>query len=546
MGRFLNSIIPYEAYRRIANSRYFVDKTALLSELVPALDLEERYFCITRPRRFGKSVMAHMIAAFFEKDMDSSTLFEGLEITKGNIGSSIDFDYKDHMNQHQVIFIDFSTVPEQCRSYQDYISSISTGIKDDLAEAYPELSIDQMQSLWDILTNIFQKTGDRFLFVMDEWDALFHMPFVQKKEKDAYLLFLKMMLKDRVYVEFAYMTGVLPIAKYSSGSELNMFTEYDMTITERFSEYFGFLDTEVDHLHEIYRNTQKNPNVTREELRIWYDGYYTAAGHRLYNPRSVVNALVNNQIRNYWTSSGPYDEIFYYIRHNVDEIQDDLALMIAGAGVETRVQEYAAVSQELNTKVEIYSAMVIYGLLTYETASGCVFIPNRELMHQFDQMLLSHDSLGYVHRLAKISAKMLKATLDRDTDTMAEILQYAHNTESPILSYNSEIELSAVVNLVYLAARDRYRVEREDKSGRGYVDFIFYPEKKNADAILLELKIDHTPEEAIAQIKDKDYILRFQGKLGEHPKYTGRILAVGIGYSRTTKEQCCKVEVLKP
>ena len=129
---------------------------------------------------------------------------------------------------------------------------------------------------------------------------------------------------------------------------------------------------------------------------------------------------------------------------------------------------------------------------------------------------------------------------------MAEILQYAHNTESPILSYNSEIELSAVVNLVYLAARDRYRVEREDKSGRGYVDFIFYPEKKNADAILLELKIDHTPEEAIAQIKDKDYILRFQGKLGEHPKYTGRILAVGIGYSRTTKEHCCKVEVLKP
>lgn len=547
MGRFLNSIVPYEAYNRIAHSRYFVDKTALLSELISALDLGDRYFCITRPRRFGKSVMAHMIAAFFEKDMDSSTIFEGLGITKKDADFSFNFDHKDHMNQHPVIFIDLSTVPEQCMSYQDYILYITTGLKNDLSEAYPELSIDPMHSLWDILTDIYQKTGDRFLFVMDEWDAMFHMSFSQKKDKDAYLLFLKMLLKDRVYVEFAYMTGVLPIAKYSSGSELNMFTEYDMTITERFSQYFGFLDKEVDRLYEIYRNTQKNPKVTREDLRTWYDGYCTAAGGRLYNPRSVVNALVNNQIRNYWTSSGPYDEIFYYIRHNVDEIQDDLALMITGAGIETRIQEYAAVSQELNTKVEIYSAMVIYGLLTYEEASGCVSIPNRELMHQFDQMLLSHDNLGYVHRLAKISTKMLKSTLDGDTKTMAEILQYAHDTESPILSYNSEIELSAVVNLVYLAARDKYRVEREDRAGKGYVDFIFYyPEKKNADAIILELKVDHTPEEAIAQIKDKNYILRFQGKLGKDPKYTGRILAVGIGYSRTTKAHSCRIEVLQP
>lgn len=546
MGRFLNSIVPYEAYRRTVNSKYFVDKTALLSELIPALDLEERYFCITRPRRFGKSVMAHMIAAFFEKDIDSGTLFDGLEITKKDNASSLDFDYMDHMNQHHVIYIDFSTMPEHCSSYQDYISSISSGIKDDLSEAYPELSIDQVQSLWDIFTNIFQETGDRFLFVMDEWDALFHTSFVQKKDKDAYLFFLKMMLKDRVYVELAYMTGVLPIVKYSSGSELNMFTEYDMILTERFSEYFGFLDTEVDRLHEVYLNTQKNPKVTREDLRIWYDGYYTASGNRLYNPRSVVNALANNQLRNYWTSSGPYDEIFSYIRNNVEEIRDDLALMITGTGIETRIQEYAAVSQELNTRAEIYSAMVIYGLLTYDEETGCVFIPNRELMLQFDQMLLSHGSLGYVHRLAKISTKMLKATLNGDTDTMAGILQYAHDTESPILSYNSEIELSAVVNLVYLAARDRYRVEREDKAGQGYVDFIFYPEKKNADAIILELKIDHTPEEAIAQIKDKNYILRFQGKLGEYPKYTGRILAVGISYSRATKEHRCKVEVLNP
>ncbi len=200
-------------------------------------------------------------------------------------------------------------------------------------------------------------------------------------------------------------------------------------------------------------------------------------------------------------------------------------------------------AMELNTKDEIYSAMVIYGLLTYR--NGAVFIPNKELMGRFKELLMNKESMGYVYRLANESKKMLAATLCADTQTMAEILESAHNTESPVLSYNSEIELSAVVNLVYLAARDRYRVEREDKAGKGYVDFIFYPERKNADAFILELKVDSTPEKAVRQIKDKNYVLRFQGKIGEKPKYTGRILAVGISYSTKTKEHSCRVEVLQ-
>jgi len=157
---------------------------------------------------------------------------------------------------------------------------------------------------------------------------------------------------------------------------------------------------------------------------------------------------------------------------------------------------------------------------------------------------MNKESMGYVYRLANESKRMLAATLRGDTDTMTEILEFAHNTESPIFSYNHEIELSAVVNLVYLAARDKYRVEREDKAGVGYVDFIFYPERRSADAIILELKVDSTPDDAIRQIKDREYALRFKGKLGEKPRYTGRVLAVGIGYSKKTKKHSCKVEVL--
>ncbi len=317
-----------------------------------------------------------------------------------------------------------------------------------------------------------------------------------------------------------------------------------MAVSERYGTYFGFLEAEVDSLFHIYRQTAKNPRITREELKRWYDGYQTASGERLYNPRSVVCALTDNQLRNYWTSSGPYDEIFYYIKNNIEDIREELVLMVSGERVKSAVQEYAATATELASRSQIYSAMVVYGLLAYDAETGEVMIPNKELMDRFNELLLSKDSLGYVYKLAKESERMLKATLWGDTETMIQILKFAHDTESPILSYNSEIELSAVVNLVYLSARDRYRVEREDKAGEGYVDFIFYPQRQGDENIILELKVDATPEEAIRQIKEKNYALRFQGKLGEKPKYTGRVLAVGISYSRKTKEHACRVEAL--
>ena len=397
-------------------------------------------------------------------------------------------------------------------------------------------------AVWDILSLVFNKTGHKFVFVIDEWDAVFHMSFITEQDKRNYLLFLKLFLKGKSYVELAYMTGVLPIAKYSDGSELNMFMEYNMATKIRFSEYFGFSDKEVDILYRRYLKNTKNPQITRDSLREWYDGYHTASGERLYNPRSVVCALSDNQLANYWMSSGKYDSIFHYMKYNVDQIQNDLTLMFAGERIPSGIQEYAATAQELKTKEEIYSAMVVYGLLTYE--NGTVFIPNKELMESYAAMMKKEESLGYVYRLANVSYQMLQATLAGDTETMTNIIQYAHNTEVPILSYNNETELSAIVNLVYLAARDQYRVEREDKAGKGYVDFIFYPVKSDQDCIILELKVGHSPEEAIAQIKEKDYALRFRGKIAEKRKYTGRVLAVGISYDKETKEHACKVEEL--
>lgn len=537
MGTYLNSITPYTLYKSESLSPYFVDKTLMLRELFPYVSAGNRHICITRPRRFGKTIMANMISSFFQKASDSSDVFDSLAI------SQVD-DYRRYKNQYNVIRIDFSKMPRNCDSYTQYIERIEALLIEDVKEAFPQVKINEADAVGDILESVFVQCGEKFIFVLDEWDFIFHRDFINEIDKEKYVAFLSNLLKDRPYVVLSYMTGILPIAKYSSGSELNMFAEFTMVNSPMFGEYFGFTDDEVYDLYRRYivecDRQHKEKSVTRKGLRDWYNGYYTKSGERVYNPRSVVFALQFNNLANYWTSSGPYDEIYYYIRNNISDVRDDLALMISGESVTAKIQEYAATSMNLSTRDEIYSAMVVYGFLSY--LNGKVCIPNRELMEKFDELLVKNESLGYVYRLAKESEKMLKATLAGDTLTMERILEFAHNTEVPLLSYNHETELSAIVNLVYLAARDSYRVEREDKAGTGYVDFIFYPYDTTADCIILELKVDHTPDEAIAQIIDKKYALKFMPKLAGQKIYTGRILAVGIGYWKESKKHSCKVE----
>lgn len=545
MGLYLNNTSTYRLFREDFSLTYYVDKTDIIRELVPLLESEQnagkspKYVAITRPRRFGKTVMANMIASYFGKGVDSHKEFDTLKVSRFPW-------YKKHLNQHNVIHIVFHELPDEVTTYAQYISRIKTLLLDDLTMAYPDVNIRETDAIWDALAKVYEYGGgEQFIFVLDEWDYIYHQDFATESDKAGFTKFLSNLLKDKAYVEMAYMTGILPIAKYSSGSELNMFFEFSMATKVKYSQYFGFTDEEVHGLYQKYLKTEPNPKITREGLKLWYDGYQTAAGKKLYNPRSVVAALTYNQLGSYWTSSGPYDEIFYYIGANTDAVKDDVALMVADIPVQTKIQEYAATSMELKTRDEIFSAMVVYGFLNYNL--GYVSIPNKELMDKFTEVVQREPSLGNVYKLTKESGRMLAATKAGDTEIMTELMEYAHNTHSPLQAYSNEAELASILRWVYLKALDSYRIEREDKAGVGYVDFIFYPFIKSDDAIIIELKVNHTADEAIQQIKDRQYALRFEGKFGENPEYTGRILAVGMAYRKDDekKRHTCKVEVLR-
>ncbi len=516
MAVCLNTKSALILYIELVNSPYFVDKSALIENLNKRIRTNMKYVCITKPRRFGKTSVLNMLEAYYCKAYDTATLFDGLNISSCET-------YAVHLNQYNVIHLCLNRLSDKGSAYEDYIGLIRNAIRRDILEAYPELENKNFDSVVDLLT----ATEDQFIFMIDEWDYIFSHELYPEHHGD-FLEFLRNLLKDQPYVAFAYMTGVLPIKKYSTGSALNMFKEYTMLKDPFFEEYFGFTESEVKALCE------KQSALTVDEINDWYNGYQTRSGARLYNPRSVVCALEDATCQSYWTRTGKMDEVLFFLKYNIGEVRDDVVKMVNDTPVRIEIKkEYSAGQESPASRKNIYAAMVIYGLLSYY--DGELRIPNKELMMEFEEAL-EDDDFGYVAELVRNSEEVLAATLEKKGDIVASYLHNIHNSELSILKYNDENSLSCVVTLAYLSARNKYRIEREEKSGKGYADFIFHPRRKNIPGIVLELKADDTPEAAIAQIKSKGYCEKLRKENIE------RILAVGLSYDTGKKEHQCVIE----
>ena len=472
MAICLNTESANKIFHMLSNDRFFVDKTGMIEIMNTRINTTNRYVCITKPRRFGKTSVLNMLGAYYGKAYSSKEMFDHLKISSSKT-------YATHLNKYNVINLSLNDLPDNGGTYENYIGLIMETMSEDIKEAYPELKNRKFRKISDLLT----ATKDQFIFIIDEWDYIFsHELFCDRH--DDFLEFLRNLLKDRAYVALAYMTGVLPIKKYSIGSALNMFKEYTMLKDPSYEEYFGFTENEVKLLCE------KQSALTMDEISEWYNGYQTKNGARLYNPRSVICALEDASCQSYWTRIGKMDEVLFFLKHNIGEVRDDVIKMVNEIPVKIDIEEeYSAGQESPKSREEIYSAMIIYGLLSYH--DGNLSIPNKEIMLEF-QKALKDDDFGYVAELVRNSNEILSATLDKKSDIVAAYLHNIHNSELPILKYNDENSLSCVVTLAYLSARNKYRVEREEKSGKGFADFIFHPKQKNMPGIILELKANDT------------------------------------------------------
>lgn len=364
MAIYLNTNVALENYKKLLESKYFIDKSMIIDKLNTLINTSDCYVCITKPRRFGKSSIINMLGAYYTKGYDSKGIFNNLNISESNT-------YLKNLNKYNVINISFNKIPEKCENYNDYINMIRESLADDIKEKYPEIDTKKYFSLSDI----FNATKEKFIFIIDEWDYIFSHNLFEENQKD-FLEFLRNLLKDKPYVALCYMTGVLPIKKYSEGSALNMFDEYTMINDGVYDDYFGFTESEVKDL------CKKQNIISFGEISEWYNGYLTEHGEKIYNPRSVVKALQNGICRSYWTNTGRMDEVLFYLKYNIAEVRDDVIEMVSGNVVDIVIEEEFRAGQDApETKEEIYSAMIVYGFLSYY--DGTIRIPNKELMEEF-------------------------------------------------------------------------------------------------------------------------------------------------------------------
>ncbi len=531
MGIYLNP--GNKGFREAVHSKIYVDKTGLIGCVNELINTKQKYLCVSRPRRFGKSMALEMLAAYYDRSCDSVELFAGFQIAD-------DPSFREHLNQYDVIYLNMQQflIRAKEQGLTDYLEEL---VIRDLREIYGERFDREECILAAVLEQIYAKTKKKFIFLIDEWDCVMRERQESGELQKQYLDFLRNLLKDQPYVALAYMTGILPVKKYGLHSALNMFSEYSMTDQFVLEEYTGFTEAEVKELCERF-------SMDFKQTGSWYDGYQFLQFRHVYNPRSVVEAMCRRRFSNYWTSTETYEALKIYMDMDFDGLRGDIVQMLGGGRVGVNTRSFQNDMRTFETKDDVLTLLIHLGYLGYDSEKRETFIPNKEIIEEFENAM-SVGGWAEVMRVLKASEKLLADTLRGDADAVAEGLDQAHMEVASILSYNDENSgfltdesavrnLAALIGLAYYSARRDYRVIRELPTGRGFADVVFLPlPSVGKPAIVVELKYNKSAEGAIRQIKDRQYTKALEG-------YAGEILLVGVNYEKDggEKRHQCVIE----
>ena len=524
MGRYINK--GNNAFRDIVNSEY-VDKSSLIPLINATLNTENRYSCVTRCRRFGKSMAAKMLCAYYDKSCDSRELFRGLQAEK-------DGSFEKYLNKYYVISVDMTDFTTKFRGERDIVSIIQHEIMDEVLDVFPETKVKERDDLMDVLYSISESTGDRFVMIIDEWDAILREMGTDENITTAYVDLLRRLFKgsgsNDVFAG-AYLTGILPIKRYNTESALNNFNEYSMIDPAYLAPCFGFTKDEVQALARLH-------NASMEELKMWYDGYTIGREKSIYNPYSVIKALQRGVCKSYWTTTGAYDSVITYIQMNFDGLKDDIIRMLSGEHVYVNTTKFQNDMRIVRSKNDVLTVLIHLGYLSYDGDTKKCYVPNKEVA---DEFLNAVEDTSWTRLVDTITAsqKLLAATISGNEQAVARAIDLAHDEHTSILAYNDENSLACVLSVAYIWAKNEYVIHREYATGKGYADLVMIPRRNvSKPALVIELKFNHSADTAIDQIKRKEY----PAKLAE---YTGEILLVGINYDKETKQHTCKIEKVK-
>jgi len=520
VGKYVNP--GTDNFQMSLGSEIYIDKSNLIVKTNALLRTRQRFICISRPRRFGKTMAAEMLAAYYGIGEDANALFKNLTIAKHPT-------YEKHLNKYNVLMVNVQMFLSQNESVKEMINDLQSTIISELMEIHPEVNYKNKNRFIQVLMDVYLHTKRPFVILIDEWDCLFREYKDDFDSQKKYLDFLRLWLKDQSYVGLAYMTGILPIKKYGSHSALNMFSEYSMDHPRQFINYFGFEESEVKKLAEDYE-------VDFAEIEKWYNGYFTQIGTPIYNPTSVTDCLLSKEFASYWSKTETYEALKNYIMLDFDGLKDKITLMLTGASIEIETRSFANDMTSFESADDVLTLLIHLGYLTYNFKDSTVQIPNEEVKGEFVIAIRSLKWGNVVDALHN-SDKLLKAIWNKEVDVVAKRIEKVHEQNTSILEYNDENSLSCVISLALYSASDYYTIIREVPSGKGYADLVFIPRKKHMDkpAIIIELKWNKTVDGAIAQIKKKNYISALE-------EYQGNLLLVGVNYDTKTKKHECVIE----
>lgn len=522
MGIYLNP--GNESFRKAINSQVYVDKTGLIGYTNSVLDTEQSCMCVSRPRRFGKTMAADMLAAYYSRGCSSAELFKGLK------AESLP-DYDVHMNRYDVIHLDITAFFREKEDGMQMLERINRSVIAELRDAYPDMIPETEDYLPAALSAIYARTGSGFIVIIDEWDALFREESLDFAAQRTYVELLRGLFKSaeaRRFIKLAYITGILPVKKYNSESALNNFDEFTMTRPAHLAEYTGFTEDEVRTLCDRY-------DMDFEEAARWYDGYSFRRMKHVYSPNSVIKAMLNGEFGNYWTRTVNYESLRNYISMNYDGLKDSIVMMLSGGRCSVDVDTFENDMTSFRCRDDVLTILIHLGYLAYDSEKHEVYIPNEEVRGEFYRTVKDTDWTSVTEALNS-SDELLRATWRMDEKAVAEHIDEVHMKNTSILNYNDENALSCVISLAYYNAVNEYTIVREMPAGKGYADMIFLPGKhSDKPAMVVELKYDKTAATAIDQIKSKRYPAVLQSQ-------TGDILLVGINYDSKTKKHECVIE----
>lgn len=511
-----------DLFREAAGSEIYVDKTMMIDYTNHILETSQKEICVSRPRRFGKSIAENMLAAYYSKGCDSKELFSRFKIAQTP-------DFEKHLNQYNVIHVDMQNFAKYT-VISELVTRLTKELLFDIKQEFPDVVFFDEADLPRILKDIFAQKKQKFIFIIDEWDCIFRVHKDDSVSQKQYLDFLRDLLKGQPYVALAYMTGILPIKKYGEHSALNMFDEYSMTNQKRLAEFTGFTEDEVRQLCQKYQ-------VSFEQTKQWYDGY-NVNGISIYNPRSVTVAMMEHIFDSYWTQTETYEALKMYIIRNENGLRDKVIRMIAGERISINILKFQNDMCTFESADDVLTLLIHLGYLTYDFDTKTAWIPNSEVRQEFINSIQDH---GFEHVMDAIrqSDKLLKYTLEQNAEKVSEMIRTAHSENVSLIQYNDENSLACVLSLAYYSAQDTYAIYRELQGGEGLADQVFVPRTGNPNpAMIVELKWDQSAGLALEQIQNRGYIRSLKD-------YHGKVLFVGISYQKKDKKHECRFTMIE-